>query len=92
MLNKVDINKFSFAQAMSNSNGKTSGSKFAGFLALVTGMIGLICSLFFELMKSVNSVTFLTVSAGLITSSLIMFGYSKKKATKDTTNVESTEE
>lgn len=39
MINKTDISKFSIAEATSNSNGKTSGSKVAGFIVVITSCI-----------------------------------------------------
>jgi len=86
MINTTDINKFSFAQAMSNNNGKTSGSKFGSFIALITGclvmdMAGIAC-----IAKNPNGLALAGIAAGVISASLAGFAYSKNKETKDTTN------
>lgn len=88
IINQTILQKFSFAEAMSNSNGKTSGSKFAGFIALCTGAIGFLASVALSLWKDPNSIALAGLSAGIISTALVLFGYSKKKATKDSTNEE----
>lgn len=86
ILNKTDISKFSLAEALSNSNGKTSGSKFAGFIGITVGSIGFLVAIGSSLFQSVDSVGLAGISAGVISSSFVLFGYSKNNATKDTTN------
>lgn len=80
-----NIQKFSFAEAMSNSSGKTSGSKFAGFIALVTGCLGFLVSIGLALFKIPEALALSGLSSGLISSSLVLFGYSKKKGSTDNT-------
>lgn len=84
--NQVDINKFSFAEAMSNSNGKTSGSKFAGLIGIIVGAIGFLGGLIGSFYKLPDAVAIAGLSSALITGSYVLFGYSKSQATKDTTN------
>ena len=88
LLNKTNINKFSFGEAMSNSNGKTSGSKFAGFITLCVGGIGFLISIISALCGYTESVALTSICAGVISTALVLFGYSKNKATKDSTNIE----
>jgi hypothetical protein len=88
IINKTTINKFSFGEAMSNSNGKTSGSKFAGFIALCSGSIGFLVAVVTAIFKSPDALALAGISGGIITTALAIFGYSKKKATKDSTNLE----
>lgn len=86
IINRADINKFSLVQALSDSNGKTSGSKLAGFIGLIVGSISFLLSVVFSLFNNVDGVGLAGISAGVISSSFVLFGYSKKNATKDTTN------
>lgn len=85
-MNKTDISKFSFGEAMSNSNGKTSGSKWNGEKIVTTGCICLILSAIALCCKVSNSLEFGVISAGVIATGAGLLGYSKKKATQDTTN------
>lgn len=90
ILLNTNISKFSFAEAMSNSSGKTSGSKFAGFISLITGCLGFLISLGLTIFKVPESLALAGLSSGLISSSLVLFGYSKKQGTKDNA-IETTE-
>ncbi len=78
-MQKLDCNKFSFAQMTSNSNGKTSGSGTMGVLICAVGsicfLLGCIDMIF--LSKSVDiltqSIVFTGIGAGLL-------GYRKSQA------------
>ena len=82
-LKNCNIQKFSFPEAISNSSGKTSGSKLAGFIALLTGCIGFIVSIGLALFKIPEALALSGLSSGLVSSSLVLFGYSKKKGSTD---------
>ena len=70
---KTNINKFSIAQATSNSEGKTSGSGTAGLLICFIGAITFAYATFTKQMETINqSVMFTTLGAGLL-------GYRKSK-------------
>ena len=90
IVNKTDIGVLSFPESVSNSNGKTSGSKLGGMIALITGCISFIINTISILCVDSNMaqsmVLMAAASAGVITAGLGVLGYSKKKATKDTTN------
>lgn len=86
ILNQTDIGKFSFAEAMNSPNGKTSGSKLAGLIGLSVGSIGFIAGTIGLYFKMPSMLEVCTLSAGLITTSFVLFGYTKKKDTNDITN------
>lgn len=86
ILNKTDISNFSFAEAMSNSNGKTSGSKFAGLIGICVGSIGFLGGILGAFYKLPDSVAIAGLSSALITGSYVLFGYSKSRDNNDTTN------
>lgn len=86
MTNKTEVSKFSYAEALSNSNGKTSGSKLNGDKIVTVGCISFIlctAALFF---KITDALAFGALSAGVIATGAGLLGYSKKHATQDTTN------
>jgi hypothetical protein len=98
-MNKLDPSKFSFPEAMSNSNGKTSGSKFGSFIALITGCVAFIAdtvALFIVDGDMGQSLVILgSAAAGVIAGAIAGFSYSKKMGTKgtvSTTNIETREE
>lgn len=73
----VDINKFSFAQMTSNSNGKTSASGTMGVLCVTAGVLGFLAGVldFFKDDKAdimTQSIVVITIGAGLL-------GYRKSK-------------
>ena len=92
MINKTDISKISIAEAISNSNGKTSGSKLGALEVINVGCICLIIATINIAAGGEHGVALAGILAGMIGSALALLGYSKKKATKDTTNTTETEE
>lgn len=86
IINQTDIRKFSFAEAMSNSNGKTSGSHLAGFITVVTSCIVFLISSIAALYDKPDGVAIAGLATASIAVGLGLFGYSKKNATKDSTN------
>jgi len=85
-INKTNIAKFSYGEAMSNSNGKTSGTKFAGDKLVNVGGLSFLICVVGALFKIPEMVTMATLAIGVITIGSGLLGYSKKHATKDTTN------
>ena len=86
-----DINKFSFSQMTSNSDGKTSGS---GTMGVLICTVGSLCFLLGTIDK-----LFVTGSIDVITQSIIfvgigatLLGYRKSKATPVTADDTTTEE
>lgn len=74
---KVDINKFSFAQMTSNSDGKTSGSGTLGLTVGAAGVIGFIAGvvsyfIFKDAVVMNTSIIVISIGAGLL-------GYRKSK-------------
>ncbi len=92
IINKTDISKISLGEALSNSNGKTSGTKIGGIIGLAVGAIGFIMNNIALFVKSGESLGYVVamagISAGVIAGAYTVLGYSKYKATKDTTNTE----
>ena len=83
IINKVDINKFSWAQANSDPNGKTSGTKFNAHIVIVTCCLCLLVTV----IRNTSDVLALSgILSGLITMAFGLLGYSKRKAINDTTN------
>jgi len=84
-INKTDISKFSWPEAMSDSNGKTSGIRFNCHIVIVTCSL---CLLITVLRNTADTLALAGVLAGLISTAFWALGYSKKKDTNDTTNTE----
>lgn len=68
---KVDINKFSFAQLTSNSDGKTSASGTMGTLVTLAGVIGFLVGAIEYFIDENNdimtqSIVVITIGAGLL--------------------------
>lgn len=84
----ADINKFSFAQLTSNSDGKTSGSGTAGIYIVFIGgicfLLGCIDKMFLD-----KNIDILTQSIIFVTIGATLLGYRKSKSSVD---VQSTEE
>ena len=85
----ADINKFSFAQMTSNSDGKTSGS---GTMGILICTVGAICFL----MGCVDKM-FISKDLDVITQSIVfvgigsaLLGYRKSKESSSTTTVADT--
>ena len=74
---KVDINKFSFAQMTSNSNGKTSGSGTMGVVSISTGMFTFIIGAVSYIWSS--DATIMAQSLILIGMGSGLLGYRKSK-------------
>lgn len=76
---KPDVNKFSFAQMTSNSDGKTSGSGTMGVLIIAIGsfcfLLGCIDKIFLN--KDIDVITQSIFFVGIGTS---LLGYRKSKA------------
>lgn len=70
---KLDINKFSFSQLTSNSDGKTSGSGTMGVLICTVGALIFVYSSFTKQTETINQAVIMTgIGAGLL-------GYRKSK-------------
>jgi hypothetical protein len=89
----MDINKFSFAQMTSNSDGKTSGSGSMGVLVVTVGtitfLLGAIDTAF--LSKTTDIMTQSTVLVGI---GVALLGYRKSKSDtidKNTENVDNSD-
>ncbi len=69
---KLDINKFSFAQLVSNNSGKTSGSGTMGCLTCFAGVIGFLLGMVDKMWLSKtadvmnSSIIVVTIGAGLL--------------------------
>jgi len=77
--NKTDISKFSFPEAVSSSTGKTSGSKVAGAIVVVTGCITFASASVATILNNPFGIALAGICAGVIASGLAIFSYSKKK-------------
>lgn len=75
---RPDINKFSFGQLTSNSDGKTSGSGTAGLYIVAIGglcfILGCIDKMFFG-----NTIDIVTQSIVLVGIGAALLGYRKSK-------------
>jgi len=85
----TDISKFSFAESVSSSNGKTSGSKVAGALVVTTGCFSFLLGSISAVAGDPNGIALSGIAAGVITAGLVMFGYSKKRDTLGKSDEES---
>lgn len=72
---KLDINKFSFPQMVSNSDGKTSSSGFCGVFLVVTGVLCFIYGCF-EFHSSGKADIMMYSSANIL-SGIGLLGYRK---------------
>ena len=82
---KIDISKFSLPEALSNLNGKTSGTKLVGFITIVNANLAFLLSVIGAFYGVGDSVAIAGISSSLIISSMGLFAYGKKNGTKDTT-------
>jgi hypothetical protein len=82
---KLDINKFSFAQMTSNSDGKTSGSGTMGILICAVGsicfLLGCLDVMFFS--KTIDILTQSIIITG-IGASLLGYRKSQEKLLQET--------
>jgi len=83
IINKTDIGKFSWAEANSDANGKTSGSKFNAGIVIQTCCV---CLLITVIRNTSETLTLAGILGGLITAAFAIMGYSKNKDKNDTTN------
>ena len=78
---KTDIEKFSIPEIFNNSDGKTSGSKVAGFVIIVTGCLCLLACVV-GLFKKLDVTGFAGIVAGAIITGAGLMGYSKNQSLK----------
>lgn len=77
----MDITKFSFPEMLNNSDGKTSGSKVAGFVIILVSCVCLLaCTV--GLFLKIEVVSFAGVLAGCIITGAGLMGYSKNQSLK----------
>ncbi len=75
-----DVNKFSFAQMTSNSDGKTSGSGSAGiYLVFIGGLIVLMGSIAGLFMNAPQAANVLLAGTGTLTFGAGLLGYRKSQ-------------
>ena len=77
MKKKCDINRFSFAQMTSNSDGKTSGSGTMGALTVSVGLLGFLAGVIDFMVQGKPDV--MTWSITVITLGIGLMGYRKSK-------------
>jgi len=65
-----ELFKFSWAQAFSDANGKSSIFSMVCFIVVLTGCIGFLFSLVLVMLKHANAVDCLMYSSGIITAGL----------------------
>jgi len=80
MINKVNVNKFSFPEAVSELNGKTSGGAICGMFMI---FIGTIC---FAMGTFRSEPDTLLQSLALVGMGTSLIAIKKLNPTKDTTN------
>ena len=78
----IDIHKISISEAISNSSGKTSGSKLGSMIALIFGCVSLIINSI-SIMNSEPEIApsiaiIAATSSGVIASAIAGLRYSKK--------------
>ena len=77
----MDVSKFSFPEMLNNSDGKTSGSKVAGFVIIVVACLCLIaCTI--GLFLKIEITAFAGILAGVIVTGASLMGYSKNQSLK----------
>lgn len=83
---KLDHKEFSFAEATSNQDGKTSGT---GTLGLIGGLVGLLCFLIGAIyFLAKGEIMLCTVSGALFTTSATLLGWRKHQEGKKEPNQE----
>jgi hypothetical protein len=65
-----ELFKFSWAQAFSDENGKSSVFSMTCFIVVVTGCLGFLFSLVLVMLKDTNAVNCMMYSSGIITAGL----------------------
>lgn len=81
-LARLNIDKFSFAQLVSNNSGKTSGSGAMGVLICTVGCLGFLVSVGFAIFKS-EAVNLANESLTAIGIGAALLGYRKSKIEDD---------
>lgn len=77
----METRKFSFSEMLSNSDGKTSGSKVAGMIVVITGCLSLLaCTV--GLFIGIDVLGFAGVVAGIIVTGAGLMGWSKNQSLK----------
>lgn len=85
MINKTDIHKFSFPEAVSSGNGKTSGSAVCGMFMIFVGTACFAYATFTKQQETlIHSLALVGMGTGLI-------AVKKLNPTKDTTNTKEDE-
>jgi putative N-acetylmannosamine-6-phosphate epimerase len=88
VINQTDISKFSLPEAISNPNGKTSGSKLAGLEIVTTGCVCLLMASIEIVAGGNDGIALAGIMAGVLTVGATLLGYSKSQDSNDTTNME----
>jgi hypothetical protein len=79
----AEINKISIAEAVNDRlDGKTSGTKLGGFIALITGCISLLIATGMAVASNPNTASIALTASGVIVAALGALGYNKKKMTE----------
>ena len=76
---KPNIQKFNFAEAHNDRNGKSSNSKMNGTVIIWTGCLSFIIASVGVMFKVTEAGTIATLAAGVIAAGATLSGYSKKK-------------
>lgn len=76
---KPNIQKFNFAEAHNDRNGKSSNSKMNGTVIIWTGCVCTLVSVIGWFCKVPDAVTVITLVVGLVGIGAGLSGYSKKK-------------
>ena len=77
----TDINKFSFAQMTSNTDGKTSASGTMGIFIIIIGGITFLIGAFAMIFKSTDS-DILVQSIAMVYAGALLLGYRKSRDAK----------
>lgn len=80
---KENINKLSIAEAVSNNDGKTSGSKLGSFIGLITACTSFLMASYATIIGNPNGVPLATIAAGVMSVCIAGFSYSKKVQLKN---------
>ena len=90
--NTYNASNVSIAEAVSNTSGKTSGSKLGSMIALIVGSISLLlnsAAMIFVLPEVASSIALVAAtSAGVIAAAITGLGYSKKFSVLENTNIQ----
>ena len=81
----MNISKFSLPEALSNLNGKTSGTKLVGFITIVNANLAFLLSVIGAFYSINDCVAIAGIASTLIVTGMGLFAYGKVNGTKDTT-------